>query len=214
MSADGDRFYFNRFYSEGGWQYSFEQQKNFLYERIIKPLGVAPGCRLLEIGCGMGMQSRLLFELGFDVTAVDVSDVAIEHAKNNFAGPQFLCMNLEDAEFPGETFDVIYSRGLTWYHYNLHGINRNGTDVPYQTSILFEKLKKGGVFVLQISTDFTGREDPASGVIYNKLDHYVSFFKRFGEVVHVSNWDGVELDNQELAEAVGRNIIIATRKRN
>jgi len=213
MSADGDRFYFNRFYSSGGWQYSLEQQRQFLVEKIIEPVGLTPGSRLLEIGCGMGMQSGLLFDLGFDVTGVDVSDVAIQHAKRNFPGPQFLCMNLEDAEFARESFDVIYSRGLTWYHYNLDGVNPNGTDVPHQTRILFDKLKKGGVFILQISTDFSGTEDPATGVINNKLDHYVSFFERFGEVIHVSNWNGVHLDSQELAECLGRNIIIATRKR-
>ena len=213
MSAEGDRFYFNGFYSTGGWQYSIDQQRQFLLERIIEPLGLEPGSRLLEVGCGMGMQSGLLWDLGFDVTAVDVSDVAIEYAKKNFPGPRFLCANLEEAEFAGESFDVIYSRGLTWYHYNLHGLNRNGTDVPRQTGILFELLKPGGIFVLQISTDFSGTKDPESFVINNKLDDYLSLFERFGEVVHVTNWNGVHLDSQELAEAVGRNIIIATRKR-
>jgi len=78
-------------------QYSLEQQRHFLLERIVEPVGLTPGSRLLEIGCGMGIQGGLLFDLGFDVSGVDVSDVAIQHAKRNFPGPQFLCMNLEEA---------------------------------------------------------------------------------------------------------------------
>ncbi|HYO62422.1 MAG TPA: class I SAM-dependent methyltransferase [Pyrinomonadaceae bacterium] len=210
--ANGDRIYYNRFYGRGGWEYSKEHQREFLVERLIKPLNLTPGSKVLEIGCGMGLHSGLLHELGFDVTGVDVSEVGIQHARTNFPGPTFFAMDLANEEFGEEEFDVIYSRGMSWYHYELDGVNEDGVDVPRATEGLFRKLKKGGVFVLQISTDFSGGRDPQSGVHYNRLGAYVSLFERFGEVVLVSNWRGDRLENQEQAERLKGHIIIATRK--
>jgi SAM-dependent methyltransferase len=212
MSANGDRIYYNRFYARGGWEYSREQQKEFLIERLIKPLGLISGSKVLEIGCGMGLHSSLLYELGFEVVGVDVSEVGIQNAKTRFPGPTFHAMNLADEDFGEEEFDIIYSRGMSWYHYELNGVNIDGVDVPRQTEILFKKLKEGGLFILQISTDFSGGRDPQSGVNYNRLGEYVSLFERFGEVVHVSNWRGEKLESQEQAERLKGHIIIATQK--
>lgn len=212
MSANGDRIYYNRFYARGGWEYSWAEQREFLLERLIKPLGLRPGSKVLEIGCGMGLHCSLLHELGFEVVGVDVSEVGIQHAQTRFPGPTFRAMDLADEDFAEEEFDIIYSRGMSWYHYELNGVNLDGVDVPRQTGILFRKLNKRGIFILQISTDFSGGRDPKSGVYYNRLAEYISLFERFGEVVHVSNWRGEKLESQEQAERLKGHIIIATQK--
>jgi hypothetical protein len=41
----------------------------------------------------------------------------------------------------------------------------------------------------------------------------VNFSNPDAQTEKESNWNGVRLDSQELAECLGRNIIIATRKR-
>jgi 2-polyprenyl-3-methyl-5-hydroxy-6-metoxy-1,4-benzoquinol methylase len=43
--------------------------------------GVSLSGYLLEVGCGMGRNANFLASLGFDVTAFDVSTVAVEEAK-------------------------------------------------------------------------------------------------------------------------------------
>jgi hypothetical protein len=110
-----------------------------------------------------------------------------------------------------ESFDVIFIRGMSWYHYELNGINAKGVDVPASTARLFEYLKKGGLFVLQIQTDFSGRK-PVDGVHQNRLGEYTRLFDRFGDIVHISNWKGRILESESDAEKSGGNIIIATRK--
>ena len=79
----------------------------------------APGSlRVLEVGTGPGFFAILLCELGYDVTAVDLTPAMLVEAKKN-AGPlagriRFLEMNAESLDFPDSCFDVVVSRNLTW----------------------------------------------------------------------------------------------------
>lgn len=44
-----------------------------------------PGCRVLDIGCGVGKYGTWLAELGYDVTLTDISGEMLRHAKENMA---------------------------------------------------------------------------------------------------------------------------------
>ena len=74
--------------------------------------------RVLEVGTGPGFFAILLRELGYVVTAVDLTPAMLEEAKKNageLAGK--ICwmeMNAETLRFAGESFDVVVSRNLTW----------------------------------------------------------------------------------------------------
>ena len=81
--------------------------------------GRAPGSlRVLEVGTGPGFFAILLRELGYDVTAIDLTPAMLEEAKKNageLAGR--ICwmeMNAEALDFADATFDVVVSRNLTW----------------------------------------------------------------------------------------------------
>lgn len=74
--------------------------------------------RILDIGAGPGFISIILCELGYLVTAADFAETMIEEAKKN-AGPfadqiTFKAENAMDLSFAEETFDVVFSRNLTW----------------------------------------------------------------------------------------------------
>lgn len=78
----------------------------------------ASSIRVLEIGTGPGFFAILLCELGYDVTAVDLTPAMLSEARKN-AGVlanqiKFLEMNAEDLFFLDHSFDVILSRNLTW----------------------------------------------------------------------------------------------------
>ena len=81
--------------------------------------GLAPGSlRVLEVGTGPGFFAILLRELGYDVTAIDLTPAMLEEAKKNageLAGR--ICwmeMNAEALDFADASFDVVVSRNLTW----------------------------------------------------------------------------------------------------
>lgn len=46
---------------------------------------ITPGCRVIDIGCGVGKYGTYLAKLGCDVTLTDISDKMIECVKKNMA---------------------------------------------------------------------------------------------------------------------------------
>ena len=74
--------------------------------------------RVLEVGAGPGFFAILLCELGYDVTAIDLTPAMLKEAKKN-AGQladsiRFLEMNAEALSFEDAAFDAVISRNLTW----------------------------------------------------------------------------------------------------
>ena len=76
---------------------------------------------ILDIGCGMGMDSRQLYKCGFDVTAIDLTEIAIkiarERAGNDNIG--FKQGNAEHLDFKEEQFDYVWSNGVLHHTPNI-----------------------------------------------------------------------------------------------
>ncbi len=75
-------------------------------------------CRALEIGCGTGVNAVWLAGQGFDVTAVDLSPLAIERARQRAADAgvtvKFLSGDILNPPNLGEPFQFFFDRGC--YH--------------------------------------------------------------------------------------------------
>ena len=78
MQVDWDQRYIQ---SDTPWDSGVpsQQLQSFLAEGKVKP------GRVLELGCGTGTNALFLAQLGFDVTAVDLSKAALEHAREKAA---------------------------------------------------------------------------------------------------------------------------------
>lgn len=209
---NGERVHYNRFYAHGGWRYCRKLEQEFLEMRIIEPLNLKKGMKILEIGCGMGFHSNLLHDLGFDVTGVDISEVGIAHAREHSTGAKFLNIDVSQLLSSMERFDVIFARGMSWYHYELNDVNADGVNVPERTRELFGLLKKKGHFVLQIITDFSDEGRGPGGVHFNQLTEYIRLFSPLGRITSIQNWKGKQLRNQHEAAMLKGNIVIATQK--
>lgn len=205
--------HYNKFYSIGGWDYSYEKEKRFLLDRIILPLNLKKGAKILEIGCGTGFHSSLLTDLGFKVIGVDISEKGIRSAKKHFPKTEFKAMDAKElsSKYKKESFDVIYSRGMSWYHYELKGITKKGINIDKETKKMFDLIKPRGFFVLQIKTDFSGINEKGQ-VNNNKFSDYTSLFSNFGEIMLITDFDGKILKSEADAKRSKRNIIIATKK--
>jgi len=74
------------------------------------------GKRILEVGCGVGTDSRYITRLGGDVTAVDLAPNAVKLTKRGFRlmaldGNQIIC-DAENLPLKKESFDIVYSWGV------------------------------------------------------------------------------------------------------
>jgi 2-polyprenyl-3-methyl-5-hydroxy-6-metoxy-1,4-benzoquinol methylase len=102
----------------------FEELATYRYEkldylpRVVNFSGYR-GKKLLEIGCGVGLDLARFAQGGADVTGVDLAEVAINLAKKNFAFRKLTgdlqVMNGERLEFGSETFDIVYAHGVLQY---------------------------------------------------------------------------------------------------
>jgi ubiquinone/menaquinone biosynthesis C-methylase UbiE len=74
------------------------------------------GKKILEYGCGEGSFAFLLAEQGGLVTGFDISDFAIQQAKNEAARRKlniiFLVMDAENLEFDDRSFDLVCGSGI------------------------------------------------------------------------------------------------------
>ena len=78
--------------------------------------------KLLEIGCGVGIDLVRFAQGGTKVTGVDLAEVSINLAQENFSQrgleADFRVMNGEDLDFDDGSFDVVYAHGVLQYTSN------------------------------------------------------------------------------------------------
>jgi SAM-dependent methyltransferase len=97
-------------------QYHFEKLHHL--PRLIDFDGYR-GRRVLEVGCGAGVDLARFARGGAAVTGVDLAASAIALARANFeqqrlAG-EFKVANAEALPFPDEAFDLVYAHGVVQY---------------------------------------------------------------------------------------------------
>lgn len=118
-----------------GW--TWRQKRQFRYKTVpylrdafkYKSWG---GKRVLEIGCGAGIDSLEFMLGGAEVTAIDISGRAVaatsklfKEANDDFRGVFDLRVSQYDGEhlpFPDEAFDCVYSCGVLHHIPDLDGI--------------------------------------------------------------------------------------------
>jgi SAM-dependent methyltransferase len=85
---------------------------------LFEQLGVGPGSRVLEIGCGTGQATVPLARLGCSIVAVELSADLAMVAERNLAGlgdVEVVVSAFEDWPLPERTFDLVVS--ATAFHW-------------------------------------------------------------------------------------------------
>ena len=118
--------------------------KTFLTEAIDAafPDKARAQISILDIGAGPGFISIILAEAGYQVTALDFAETMIEEARTN-AGPlaskiTFVKADAQNLPFASASFDVVFSRNLTW--------NLPDPEAAYRSWLYV--LKKGGLMLV------------------------------------------------------------------
>src|SRR5262245_72873 len=103
---------------------------------VVELLAPKPGERILDLGCGDGVLTKKLADLGCDVVAVDSSAAQVEAAKK--LGLDARVINGEELPFDNE-FDAVFSNAV------LHWIKRADPMI----AAVYRALKPGGRFVAE-----------------------------------------------------------------
>lgn len=100
--------------------------------------------KLLEVGCGAGIDLVHFSQAGARVTGIDLAKTSVELAHKNFSQRglkgDFQVMNGEDLQFGDNSFDVVYAHGVLQYTAN-----------PQQMMAeIYRVLKPGGEAILMV----------------------------------------------------------------
>lgn len=80
------------------------------------PLDCLHGKKVLEIGCGMGLHTETMVRAGADVTAIDLTETAVEATKRRLElkglEARIFQANAEEMPFEGGSFDFVWSWGV------------------------------------------------------------------------------------------------------
>lgn len=181
----------------GRWHYRYNSRRMAIREwwkckhEIIDHFGIRRGARMLEVACGQGYHVHVMKRLGMRVTGVDISVEAIRFAQGQFPRCDFRHVDAtQSLPFLGGEFDVIWSHGAAFFHYDV-------TDAD--TAAIIQRhlrhLKSGGLYIVAIATDQSGRKPPkgpngwGSVVWMNYLEDYRAMFEPFERTGHLGKVD-------------------------
>lgn len=103
----------------GSEQYFRDLERQRYHSHRHLPAWIAsmrPGARVLEVGCGIGLDSAQMIRHGLRVTATDLTligaSTAFRRAQEQGWKADYLCADGESLPFPDQTFDFVYSFGV------------------------------------------------------------------------------------------------------
>lgn len=74
------------------------------------------GCRVLEVGCGLGTDGEQFARNGAIYTGIDLTETSVEMCRRRFAvqglAGTFQVADAEHLPFPDRSFDLVYSHGV------------------------------------------------------------------------------------------------------
>jgi SAM-dependent methyltransferase len=140
-------------YYKNGYMPWVHKNPDFNLVEMVERWPIKP-CKTLEMGCGTGVDAIWLASQEFDVTACDVTEIAIEIAKKNMpvnlTNCQFHVLDCMNDSIPGAPFEFIFDRG--YFH-----SNRTARSRKKLAKKIAETLKPGGLW-LNISGSYDAPE--------------------------------------------------------
>jgi tellurite methyltransferase len=109
----------------------------------LAKLGNLSGLRVLDAGCGEGKNAAYLAARGSNVTAIDISERAIDHARklHEQTAITWICADIRSQVWPQDHFDIVVAYGL------FHCLPSDD-DIIRLHSMLSRSTKAGGYHVV------------------------------------------------------------------
>ena len=84
-----------------------EDQQRPIYEEAIRRVGIAPGARVLDVGCGSGVFLRNAADRGAEVFGLDASEALIALARARVPEAELTVGDLQFLPYEDDRFDVV-----------------------------------------------------------------------------------------------------------
>jgi 2-polyprenyl-3-methyl-5-hydroxy-6-metoxy-1,4-benzoquinol methylase len=128
---------------------------------------LAPGARVLDVGCGSGVKSKYLINHGFKVTGIDISEKLLEIARREASKGEFKVFSMTDLDSMLEMFDGIFAQASL-----LHIPKKDAGEVVKKMA---GRLISGGLLYIAVKEVREGK--PEEGIA--KENDYGYEYERF-----------------------------------
>jgi ubiquinone/menaquinone biosynthesis C-methylase UbiE len=127
----------------------FQQLDDYRYDKLnylprLVDFPTYQDKKVLEVGCGAGIDLVRFVRAGANVTGIDLSTTAIDltcrNIEQNGLSADLRVMNGEAMQFPDDSFDVIYA----------HGVLQYTADAEKMVVEIYRVLKPGGEAILMV----------------------------------------------------------------
>jgi SAM-dependent methyltransferase len=88
------------------WAFTEDQQVP-AYEEALRRVGLEPGQRVLDVGCGAGAFVQLVAERGAEPYGIDASEALIEFARKRLPSANLRVGEMEELPYEDNTFDLV-----------------------------------------------------------------------------------------------------------
>lgn len=155
-----------------------------LIERTIRQYKIPKG-RAIDLACGTGRTSKMLFDLGFDVIGIDKSKEMLKIAKSKYPDINFILRDICMVFLPlKERADFAIS-----FYDSLNYLTTDEKMMAMFNSVA-QCLKPGGIFLFDINTKEHVRLAQKKGIQLFDFDGIFIIFKHSGE----KNFWQIEMD--------------------
>ncbi|XP_027924708.1 phosphoethanolamine N-methyltransferase-like isoform X2 [Vigna unguiculata] len=160
-------------------------------EEFVAKLGLKPGQKVLDVGCGTGGGDIYMAE-NFDVEVVGIDlsinmiSLAIERVIGLKCSVEFECADCTKKSYPENTFDVIYSRD-TLLHIK---------DKPSLFRSFYKWLKPGGTLLITDYCKSVGSLSVGYANYIQKGGYYIHEMKTYSQMLENAGFNDVIAEDQ------------------
>lgn len=99
--------FFDALASDQEYNVFTDQANTKIIDTVVAVSALQKGAKVLDIGCGSGIFTKMLHERGFEVTGIDLSHALLKLGGKNVPEIDFVQGDAESMPFAAESFDVV-----------------------------------------------------------------------------------------------------------
>jgi len=165
-----------------------------------------PGVKILDVGCGSGLKSKMIKDRGFQVDAFDFSEEMITIAKESYPDINFSVFDIYDLDKWQGAYDAIFAQAVL-----LHIPKK---DIEKILNLMILKLNKNGLLYVAVKEV---KDDAVEEKIIKESDYgyeYERFFSYYSveEIKNLLEKAGMEVTYFHEKEPLSKWIQIISRK--
>jgi pseudaminic acid biosynthesis-associated methylase len=171
------------------WRKNYGVSRTDLYLRFLQ--GVPKNARILEVGCNIANQLRLLQQLGYsDLHGIEVQSYALEIARTRTRGINLIQSTALDIPYTDHYFDLVFTAGVL--------IHIAPADLPVAMAEIrrcTRSLIMGAEYYAPKLTEVAYRDH--SGLLW-KMDYAQEYLSKFPDLQLVQEQRLPYLENQNV----------------